>query len=217
MQNSKLITLSNPRSEAAEAFRTLRTNLMFSSVERPVTTLVVTAPAQGDEKSLVLANLAVTFAQAGNRTILVDCDLRKPAQHELWGVDNARGLTAMLLEDAALASPPLAQTAIPNLSILPSGTLPPIPADLLSSQRMSEVIGVLKARAHYILFDAPPVLAATDAALLGAKTDGVLLVVRAGHTRREHTARARAALERVHVRVLGAVLTNAPRENVGKY
>jgi non-specific protein-tyrosine kinase len=116
-----------------------------------------------------------------------------------------------------MSNPPLVQTEVPNLLLLPSGTLPPIPADVLSSQRMAEVIGVLKARAHYILFDAPPVLAATDAALLGAKLDGVVLVVRVGATRRDQAAQARQALERVHVRVLGAVMTNAPREAVGNY
>lgn len=208
----KLITLTDPRSAAAEAFRTLRTNLMFTSVERPITTLLVTSPATSDDKSNVLANLAVTFAQSGNKTILVDSDLRRPVQHEIWGVNNDRGLTTMMLEDAAMSSPPLVETEIENLSLLPSGTLPPIPSDVLSSQRMSDVIGVLKARAHYILFDSPPVLAATDAALLGAKLDGVLLVIRAGHTRRDQAARARQALERVHVRIVGAVMTNSPRE-----
>ena len=165
----------------------------------------------------MLANLAVTFAQSGNRTILVDCDLRRPAQHEIWGIANERGLTTMILEDGAMSTPPLVQTEIPNLQILPSGTLPPVPADVLSSQRMGEVIGVLKARAHYILFDAPPVLAATDAAVLGAKLDGVVLVVRVGVTRRDQAARARQAFERVHVRVLGAVMTNAPKESGGSY
>jgi non-specific protein-tyrosine kinase len=213
----KLITLSNPRSAAAEAFRTLRTNLMFTSVEHPITTLLVTSSAQSEDKSSVLANLAVTFAQSGNKTILVDSDLRRPMQHEIWGTKNDRGLTTMILEDAALSSPPLVATEVENLSLLTSGPLPPIPADVLSSQRMSDVIGVLKARAHYILFDSPPVLAATDATLLGAKLDGVLLVVRAGHTRRDQAARARQALERVNVRVLGAVMTNSPRESTASY
>jgi len=209
---AKLITLTNPRSAAAEAFRTLRTNLMFTSVEHPITTLMVTSSAQSEDKSTVLANLAVTFAQSGNKTIVVDSDLRRPTQHEIWGVSNERGLTTMILEDAALSSPPLVATDVENLSLLPSGPLPPIPADVLSSQRMSDVIGVLKARAHYILFDSPPVLAATDAALLGAKLDGVLLVIRAGQTRRDQASRARQALERVHVRILGAVMTNSPHE-----
>jgi capsular exopolysaccharide synthesis family protein len=217
MANTKLITLNDPRSPAAEAFRSLRTNLMFSSVEHPLHTLLVTSTAQSDGKSSLIANLAVTFAQAGNSTILVDSDLRRPSQHEIWGISNERGLTTMMLEESAMSSPPLAATSVPNLQILPTGPLPPNPADVLSSQRMSGVIGVLKARANYVLFDSPPVLAATDAALLGSKLDGVLLVVRAGHTRREHAARARQALERVHVRIVGAVLSNAPYENSGGY
>ncbi|MBC8171135.1 MAG: CpsD/CapB family tyrosine-protein kinase [Anaerolineae bacterium] len=216
MATTKLITLNDPRSEAAEAFRSLRTNLMFSSVENPLHTLLVTSAAESDGKSSVIANLAVTFAQGGYKTILVDCDLRRPSQHDIWGISNDRGLTTMMLEESAMSTPPLAQTAIENLQILPSGPKPPNPADVLGSQRMSAVIGVLKARANYVLFDSPPVLAATDAALLGSKLDGVLLVVRAGHTRREQTGRARQALDRVHVRVVGAVLSNAPRENRGK-
>ncbi len=214
---TNLITLTDPRSPASEAFRALRTNLMFSSVEHPIDTLLLTSSAQSEDKSVVLANLAVTFAQSNNKTILVDSDLRRPTQHDIWGIPNERGLTTMILEDGALATPPLVQTEIPNLMVLPSGPLPPVPADVLSSQRMNEVIGVLKARAHYILFDCPPVLAATDAALLGAKLDGAVLVMRVGTTRRDQAARARQALERVHVRVLGAVLTNAPREAVGNY
>lgn len=213
MAGVNLVTLTDPRSEAAEAFRTLRTNLMFSSVENPISTLLVTSAAQSEGKSTVLANLAVTFAQSGNKTILVDSDLRRPTQHSIWGVDNTRGLTTMILDDTALSTPPLVDTGIENLQLLPAGELPPNPADVLSSQRMKEIIGVLKARAAYVLFDSPPVLAATDAALLGVKLDGTLLVVRAGHTRRDHAAQAREALEQVHVRVVGAVLTNAPRDS----
>ncbi|MCB9450889.1 MAG: CpsD/CapB family tyrosine-protein kinase [Anaerolineaceae bacterium] len=217
MANPTLITLTNPRAAAAEAFRSLRTNLMFSSVENPIHTLLVTSAHDSEEKSRLLANLAVTFAQSGNKTILVDADMRKPSQHTIWGIPNERGLTTMLLEDAALSTPPLMETSVENLQVLPSGPLPPNPADVLSSRRMDEVIGVLKARTNYILFDSPPVLAATDAALLGSKLDAALLVIRAGHTRRDHAARAREALERVHVRIVGAVLSNAPRQNSGGY
>jgi non-specific protein-tyrosine kinase len=207
-----LITLSAPRSAAAEAYRTLRTNLIFSSVEKPVTTLLVTTPAHSDDKSLVVANLAVAFAQAGHKTILVDADLRRPAQHQIWGFANERGLTTMMLEDSAMAAPPLVESGIANLALLPSGPLPPIPADVLSSARMGDVIGVLKARATYLLFDAPPVLAGADAALLGAKLGGVVLVAKTGSTRRDQLGRARDELERVHVRVLGAVMTHAPAQ-----
>ncbi|MEL7233487.1 MAG: CpsD/CapB family tyrosine-protein kinase, partial [Chloroflexota bacterium] len=169
--------------------------------------------SKAEDKSELLANLAVTFAQSGNKTILVDADLRRPQQHEIWGISNEQGLTTMMLEDAQLSSPPLVDVPDVNgLKILPSGGMPPVPADLLASARMNEIIGVLKARADYVLFDAPPVLAATDAAVLGNKVDGVLLVIRAGATRREDAARARQTLERVNVRIVGATLTNAPRE-----
>lgn len=215
MPNVNLITLTDPRATASEAYRSLRTNLMFSSVENPLHTLLVTSTAHADDKSTLLANLAITFAQSGNKTILVDCDLRKPTQHDIWGISNERGLTTMMLEDGAMSTPPLISTEIDGLQVLPCGPLPPNPADVLSSQRMNAVIGVLKARANYVFFDAPPILAATDATLLASKLDGVLLVVRAGQTRRDHTARAREALQRVHVRVVGAVLSNAPKESLG--
>lgn len=207
-----LITLTEPRSAAAEAYRALRTNIMFSSVEKPITTLLVTSAAASEDKSIAVANLAVTLAQSGSRTILVDADLRRPAQHTIWGIDNSRGLSAMMLDDSTLASPPLMATSVDNLSVLPSGVLPPVPSDVLSSQRMTEIIGVLKARASFILFDAPPVLAATDATILGAKVDAAVLVARAGAARRDQLARASQTLKRVNVRLLGVVLTNAPRE-----
>jgi non-specific protein-tyrosine kinase len=213
MENAKLITLSQPRSAASEAYRSLRTNLMFSSVERPLQTLLVTSAAREDQKSLTLANLAVTYAQSGNRTILVDADLRQPKQQAIWNLAGGAGLSSMMVDDRAVSDPPLQATAVENLQIISAGELPPNPADLLSGQRMSEIIAALKQRADYILFDSPPVLAATDAALLGIKLDGALLAIRAGETRRDHTAQARQALERVHVRIVGAVLTDAPRDN----
>ena len=217
MAIESLVTLSDPRSSAAEAFRSLRTNLMFSSVENPIQTLLVTSPARENEKSTALANLAVTFAQSGNRTILVDADLRQPKQHQIWGIENALGLTSMMVDNSTLGEPPLSATQVENLQVLATGELPPNPADLLSGKRMDEIVAALKSRADFVLFDSPPVLAATDAALLGIKLDGALLVVRAGDTRRDHTAQARQELERVHVRIVGAVLTNAPRETTIAY
>lgn len=216
MATPNLITLTDPRSSAAEAYRALRTNLMFSSIENPIQTLLVTSAARSDGKSVALANLAVTFAQSGHKTILVDSDLRHPSQHEIWDKPNTRGLTNMMLDDAMLSTPPLLETDLPDLKLLTAGDLAPNPADLLSSRRMTEIIGVLKARAAYVLFDSPPILAATDAALLGIKLDGVLMIVRAGETRRDETARAQATLEQVHVRVLGAALINA-RESTTTY
>lgn len=207
-----LITLTDPRSPAAEAYRTLRTNLTFAALDKPIETLLVTSPAPGDDKSTVLANLAVTMAQGERSVILVDADLRRPSLHEIFGAANERGLTTMVVEEAALDDPPLLDTGVENLRLMPSGPLPPNPADILGSRRMEEAIARLKTRADVLLFDAPPVVAVTDAAVLGTKVDGVLLVVRAGRTRREHAQRARELLERGHVRIVGAVLSSAPRD-----
>jgi capsular exopolysaccharide synthesis family protein len=211
-QKPDLITLADPRSPAAEAYRTLRTNLTFAALDKPIETLVVTSAAPGEGKSTTLANLAVTMAQGERQVVLVDADLRRPSLHEVFHLSNSRGLTTMFVEPKTLENPPLAETGVENLLLLPSGPLPPNPADLLGSRRMEEVIAALRARADVLLFDAPPVVAVTDAAVLGTKVDGVLLVVSAGRTRRDHAQRARELLERVHVRVVGAVLTNAPRD-----
>jgi len=213
-----LITLSDPRSPAAEAYRTLRTNLYFSSLDQALETLVVTSAAPGDGKSTTLSNLAVTMAQGDKRAILVDADLRQPSLHTYFGISNNLGLTTMAVDEDALANPPLVATAVGNLWLLPSGPLPPNPAEILGSRRMEEIIANLKSRADIVLFDAPPIIAVTDAAVLGTKVDGVLLVVRAGKTRREHAARAKELLEKVNVRVVGAVLSNAtPDQSLGGY
>lgn len=211
--SANLITLTNPRSPAAEAYRTLRTNLMFYRVDHPLSAFVVTSPLQGEGKSTVLANLAVTFAQGGHETLIVDCDLRRPTQHELWGLPNDRGLTSMLIEDMALENPPVQPVSVERLSVLTSGPLPPNPADVVASRRMEEVIAALRKTVEYVLFDAPPVLAVTDAALLGLKVDGVLLVLRAGTSRRDRAARTKEELERVKVPIVGTVLVNAPHDS----
>jgi non-specific protein-tyrosine kinase len=204
--------LTDPRGPAAEAYRTLRTNLtFFAALDRPVETLVVTSAAPDEGKSQVLANLAVTMAQGERRTILVDTDLRHPGLHEIFGVANDRGLTTMILEEEALDDPPLLDVGVENLMLIPSGPLPPNPADVLGSSKMEQAIAAFRERADVILFAAPPVVAVTDAAVLGTKVDGVLLVVSAGRTRREHAQRAKELLERVHVRVIGAVLNRAAR------
>lgn len=207
-----LITLTDPRSPVTEAFRTLRTNLLFSSLEKPLKTLLLTSPAPETalEKSRAVANLAVTLAQGGRSTIVVDCDLRHPHQHEFFARPNEPGLTTALLQDA---DPQLVETGVENLWLLPAGPLPPNPADLLGSRRMEALLTHLRARADFVLVDAPPVLAVSDAALLAAKLDGVLLVVHAGHTKRDHAERAKMLLEKIHIRVVGAVLMDAPVDN----
>jgi non-specific protein-tyrosine kinase len=210
-QEIDLITLKDPRSTVAEAYRTLRTNLTFTELDNPIESLVVASPAPGDEDATVVANLAVAMAQGERRTILVDANLRRPCLHEIFDVNNETGLTTMIVKETAYENPPLTDVGVENLWLLPSGPLPPNPADILGSGRMEVALTALKAQADVILFNTPPIIAVTDAIVLSTKTDGVLLVVNAGRTRREHVERAQELLEKVHVRIVGAVLNDAPR------
>jgi len=203
---AKLITLSNPRSPIAEAYRALRTNIQFSSLDRPLRTLLVTSAAPEEGKSTTLANLAVAMAETGREVILVDCDLRRPTLHELLHLDNSVGLTNVVLEDRTEL--PLQRTAQPHLRFLASGPLPPNPSELLSSRRMERVIALLVEQSEIVLFDSPPVNAVTDAAVLATRVDGVLLVVQAGKTKRELARRAKLQLDKVNARILGVVLNN---------
>jgi capsular exopolysaccharide synthesis family protein len=207
---SPLIVLRDPRSPAAEAYRTLRTNIQFSSLDRPLHTLLATSTVPDEGKSTTLANLAITMAQAEQRVILVDCDLRRPTLHTLFDLPNDVGLTSMILsqEDA----PPLQATTVPGLSLLASGPLPPRPADILGSRRMEAVIARLRAEADIVLFDTPPVIAVTDAAVLASRVDGTLLILQAGKTTRERARQARQILEKVKANIVGVVLNNAQVE-----
>jgi len=205
---SELITVSEPQSAISEAYRTLRTNLDFASLDQALKTLVVTSAGVGEGKSTTLANLAVVSAQAGRGVILVDADLRRPSLHQLFGLDNEAGLTTIMRDDSALSSPPLQDSGVEGLSVLTSGPLPPNPADVMGSRRMEEVIVALADRADQVLFDTPPIVAVTDAAVLATKVDGVLLVISAGKTRREQARTAIHRLEQIHARLVGTVLTN---------
>lgn len=214
--DSALITLREPSSAAAEAYRTLRTNILFSSLDRPLHTLLITSTAPNEGKSTTLANLAVTMAQAEQRVLVVDCDLRRPSLHSIFGLPNERGLTSALLEQGE-GSLPIQETSVPGLQLLPSGPLPPRPADLLGSRRMGVLIERLRAAADIVLFDTPPVVAVTDAAVLAPRVDGVLLVLYAGHTRRDRARQARQVLEKVKANIVGVVLNGAPLEQGYSY
>lgn len=206
-----LVAHENPRSPVAEAYRQLRTNLWFASHDRARRTIMVTSTSSDEGKTTTLANLAVTIAQTGSSVVLVDCDLRRPSLHQPFRLDNSAGLTNLFIAGVPLKSM-LQDTGIPDLKLLPSGPLPPNPSELLGGSRMLEVIESLKEQAEFVLFDTPPIVAVTDAAVLATRMDAVLLVLRAGKTRRELALRARAQLEKVQANLLGVVLTNATVE-----
>lgn len=202
-----LVTLSAPTSPAAEAYRTLRTNLHFASLERPLKTIVVASPDIAEAGSQALANLAITLAQTGKQVIVVDADLRQPQLHTLFNIQNGPGFAEWLMNEVAKPTPQ--PTAIPNLRVLTSGAPPAIPSDVISSNRMSGIIQALADTADMVLFNTPPVALSSDAAILASQVDGVLLVISAGRTHREHAQQAKDVLARAKANILGAVMLNA--------
>lgn len=214
----KLIVPKKPLSTIAEAYRVLRTNIRFSFVDRPMDALMVTSPGPGEGKSVTLANLAAVMAQSGLQVIAVDSDLRRPVLHKIFGVSNTEGLSDAVLNPDTEPADYLQETGIENLRLLPSGPLPPNPAELLGSDRMSAVLAALKAESDLLLFDSPPTLVVTDAAVLAAQIDGgLLLVVDAGRSRRGMVKRAAEELRRVRANLLGVIVNRLSVRGGGQY
>jgi polysaccharide biosynthesis transport protein len=202
----KLIVAAQPRSPEAETFRVLRTNLQFKAVEKSLKALMITSTSPEEGKSFVASNLAVAFAQGGTRVVLVDADLRLPTQHQIFMLPNEHGLTTALLEPGNGISHMLQSCGVENLKVLTAGIVPPNPSELLGSKRMEEVLAVLLDEVDLVIFDAAPVLAASDASILSTYVDGTLLIVDAGRTRRPHAGHAVQALASAGTVLLGAVL-----------
>lgn len=212
----RLITHADPRSPVAEAYRSLRTNLAFARSAAPLRTIVVASPGPGDGKSTTAANLAITFAQLGQRTVIVDADLRRAVLDRTFGVERTPGLTDCILGTVALADA-AKSTPVANLFVVPSGQFPPNPSELLGSNAMRELIERMKAEFDVIVFDTPPLVAVTDAAVLSTLTDGTVLVTRANVTKRATIRRALSQLGAVHARVLGAVLNDVDSRSASYY
>jgi non-specific protein-tyrosine kinase len=206
----RLAALLHPQSGVAEAYRTLRTNIEFASLDAPIRTLLVTSSVPGEGKTVTAANLAVIFAQAGRRVLLVDADLRKPGIHVIFDLPNAHGLTTMLRSDEVSLDAVANATEQENLRVLTTGPLPPNPAELLGSHRMSAIIDRLKAGGELLIFDSPPLQAVTDSAILSSMLDGTLFVIDADRSHRGAVRQGREALVKAGANVLGAVLNRIP-------
>jgi polysaccharide chain length determinant protein (PEP-CTERM system associated) len=214
---SNLVTHFEPKSPISEAYRTFRTNLHFARLDNPVKTILVTSSGPGEGKSTTVANLAITMAQMGTKTILVDSDLRRPVLHSIFSQQRAPGLTNYLAGNVPLREI-IQPTPIENLSLLTCGVLPPNPSELLGSRKMKQLLEELKEKYEMILFDSPPVIAVTDAAVLSTLLDGVVLVVSSGYTSREALIRGITLLENVQSRLLGGVLNKIKVESIyGSY
>jgi len=209
---SKLITHFEPRSPISEAYRSVRTNIQFSKTDEPIKAVLVTSAGPGEGKSTTVANLAITVAQMGMRTLLVDTDFRRPILHSIFGIDRSHGLTNAIVEGVDLSSL-IRETGVDNLSLIPCGPIPPNPSELLGSKKMKELIEDMKSNFDFVLFDSPPVIAVTDAVVLGTEVDGVILVIQSGKVGREVITRAKALLENVNAKIIGSVLNNLDIEN----
>ncbi len=214
-----IVTLEDPRSPVAEAYRTIRTGIQFAGVDKPMRTLVVTSAGPGEGKSTTAANLAVVMAQAGKKVILVDADLRKPTQHKRWGVPNTVGLTGALLMDELSDNLDylLSSTPVENLWLLTSGQLPHNPSELLGSHKLKQLTEHLLRDYDILLFDSPPALAVTDPVILGREMDGVIIVVDSGSTREPALIHVLSEMEKVKARVLGIVLNRYQRRGDSGY
>lgn len=205
-QNRSLITVSDPRSPISEQFKTIRTNIQFSS-DLGIRTIAVTSSGPGEGKSTTVANLAVVFAQQGKKTLLIDCDMRKPTVHYTFNLENHHGITSILTKRSDLKQC-LKETDVENLSVLTTGPIPPNPAELLSSQSMKDLLKEALETFDMILLDTPPVLAVTDAQILANQCDGTILVIKSGETPVDAALKTKELLLAANGKLLGTVLND---------
>jgi protein-tyrosine kinase len=205
-RGAALAVLADPHSPSAEAYRSLAANLQFAYTDRQLQTIGVTSAAEGEGKSTTVANLAVALAQSGRRVIAIDADLRRPGLHTMFGVSRDQGLTDVLRgQEAEL---PLQDTGAAGVRVLASGPVTANPLEALASRRFDQALALARAQADFVVVDTPPAGALADVAVIAPRLEGMLLVVSAGHTKRDLARRAREQLERVNANLLGVVLTD---------
>ena len=208
------IVEKKPKSVAAEAYRSLRTNIQYSSFDNKYQTLVVTSANPGEGKTTVAGNLALALAQGESKVLLVDCDMRRPSIHKTFKISNTYGISDLLVGNKKMES--VAHKYNDNLTIVPSGKIPPNPAEMLGSKAMTAFLEEMKKHFDYIVLDTPPLQAVTDAQVLSTKVDGSLLVVRAGVTKKDAVHNAVSIINKVNGNIIGTVL-NAADNSKDKY
>lgn len=211
-----LITLADKASPVAEQYRTIRTNIQFASANRKMQTIVVTSAGAGEGKSTTTTNLAIVLADAGQRVLLVDADMRKATVHKTFGLSNEAGLSLYLSSNQQIEG--LAQhTSVANLQVLTAGPKPPNPSELLGSKRMDQFIEEACRLYDVILFDMPPIVVVTDAQIMASKVDGTLMVVREEVTRKDALMNAKKLLDMVHAHILGVVYNGLEKGHAQDY
>ncbi|MFC6465179.1 CpsD/CapB family tyrosine-protein kinase [Marinilactibacillus sp. GCM10026970] len=212
-----LVVVNKPSAVVSEQFRTIRTNIQFSMIDENLQTISITSAGPSSGKSVVSANLAATFANEEKKVLLVDADLRKPTVHKTFKVRNTEGLTTLLTDRGSSVSDVVFRTYTEGLYILTSGAIPPNPAELLSSKRMTEIVEEVKNDFDLIIFDLPPILAVTDAQVMSSKTDGTIFVVPKGLVNKEQVIQSRDLLSKVNAKVLGAILNRVEKNDDNYY
>lgn len=211
-----LITNLNPKSPISEQYRTIRTNIQFSSVDEELRSILFTSSGPGEGKSMTTANIAVTYAQQGKKVLLIDADLRKPTVHYTFRLDNLKGLSNVLVGDVLLEEA-IHTTSIDHLDVISSGPVPPNPSELLGSRKMRAILERAKQQYDLVIFDTPPVLAVTDAQIMADFVDGAMLVVRSKVTELDAATRAVEALKPAKARLLGTVLNDREKKGSNYY
>lgn len=216
MTKLNITTLENPKSYISEAYKTLRTNIQFSFCEKKINTIMVTSSEPDEGKTTIVTNLAVTMAQAGSKTIILDCDMRNPKVHRAFKISNSLGLSDLLIGVSSVEEA-VQKTEIEELYILTAGTRPPNPSELLSSNKMQELLENIKKNFDYVIIDTPPVLIVTDAQIVSKYADGSVIVAAAGETTRESIVRSKELLNKVNAKILGTVLNKANQSKRSYY
>ena len=209
-----LAVFKDPSSLAAEACRSIRTNMLFISAQKEFSLFSVTSPGPQDGKTTVAINLAVTMAQAGGRILLIDTDMRRPRVHKSFGLKSEKGISSVMAGDVPLTDA-ICKSEVPNLDVLPCGPMPPNPAELLHTEKFRQILAQCRGSYDRVILDSPPIGPVTDPAIIGSITDGVVLVLRAGHTTREATQFARRQLTDAGARILGLVINQTDRKGSG--
>ena len=205
--SESLVTLLDPAGVASEAYRSLRTSLLYAAVDAPPTVILITSPSSGDGKSTTCANLAVVLAQADKQTLVIDGDLRDPSLHRFFDVPNVSGVVDVLAGEHELLE--ACKEPIPGLHVMSAGPIPPNPAELLSSARFSELVGQARRLFDYVLIDSPPTGLVSDPMIIATRTDGVLLLLDSEGTSKRSLRKAVRDLETVGANVLGTVMNKA--------
>ncbi len=209
------IVEKSPKSVAAEAYRSLKTNIQYSSFDKEIKTILVTSTIPGEGKSTIAGNLALSFAQQDKKVLVIDCDLRKPALHKMFKLSNFKGLSDVIVGNSDLEK--VMYNYRDNFDILTSGKIPPNPSEILASNAMTMLLEKLKTMYDIIIIDSAPLQAVTDAQIISNKVDGTLLVIRAGLTKREAILQAKELLNQVNAKILGVVLNGAENNSEKHY